>query len=297
MKRRLTFTLSFIMALAGAGWSCPISVSAESGSPLGGLGKALGLDDKTINVIEKGAQVAKAMNPIQYEEEAAIGGGVALKVFSRFGGPYPDENLARYVALVGKNVALVSDRPDIPYHFAVLNTEEPNAFAAPGGYIFVTIGLLRKLSSEAELAGILGHEIAHVAKRHSLQTIERGQRLHGISELSLTLMNKDPQLFSDLIDNVSDMLFTKGLDHSLEFEADRFGTAYAARLGYHPWGLHGFLKNLNTHRSQGGASVFFQTHPSPQARISDLEAKVLPQYPNPESFKSAALRFKNHVRD
>ncbi len=279
-------------------WDFSSSAFAEKkSSPLFGLGNALGLNKKTIDVIGKGAVALKSLMPIKYKEEKAIGGAVALKVFSRFGGPYPDERLARYVSMVGKSVALASDRPDIPYYFAVLNSQEPNAFAAPGGYIFVTVGLIKKLKNEAQLAGVLGHEIAHVAKRHSLQTIERGKRLRGMSELTLTVMDKDPKMFSDLIDNVSELLFTRGLDRSLEFEADRFGTEYSARIGYQPQGLSKFLKSLRKYRSKGGGSVFFQTHPSSQSRIAALDGKVLPAYSDPKQYKKVGKRFKNIMKD
>ncbi|MBI5184669.1 MAG: M48 family metalloprotease [Nitrospinae bacterium] len=295
MKKILSIFIIFIAAWAGA---LPHDALAGSkDSPLGGLGKALGLDEKTIGVIEKGAGAVQSLKPIQYEEEKAIGGGVALKVFARFGGAYPNEDLVRYVSMVGKSVALASDRPDKPYWFAVLNSEEPNAFAAPGGYIFVTFGLLKKLENEAQLAGVLGHEIAHVAKRHSLQTIERGKRLHGFSEFSLAVMDQDPKLFSDVIDNVSELLFTKGMDHSLEYEADRLGTQYAAKLGYQPQGLKQFLDKLSRHQSGGGGSVFFQTHPPTKSRVDELAAKTLPAYPDPKVFKPVGQRFKSQVKN
>ena len=87
--------------------------------------------------------MVQALQPIGEDEEIILGEAVAVEAFSRFGGEYQNESLTRYLNLVGKTVAEVSDRPNLNYHFAILNSEEQNAFAAPGGYIFVTIGLLK----------------------------------------------------------------------------------------------------------------------------------------------------------
>lgn len=288
MKKLSTIFLMICLSFSS---HCVSSVGAENrGDPFKGFGKMLGLDDKSSDILSKGMKVVKSMMPIKYREEKAIGGAVALKVFARFGGPHPSEALHQYVALVGKNVALASVRPEIPYYFAVLNSPEPNAFAAPGGYIFITIGLFKKLASEAELAGVLGHEIAHVARKHSLKTLERSKLLHGVSELTLTAMEKDPKMFANIIDDVSESLFTRGLDHKLEFEADHLGTRYAARLGYQPQGLDRFLRKLNEHQASGGGSVFFQTHPSNRTRVGRLERDLLPRYKNLENYKAVERR-------
>ena len=108
-------------------------------------------------------------------------------------------------------MAEVSDRPTLNYHFAILNSQEQNAFAAPGGYIFITVGLLKTLKNEAELAGVLAHEIAHVTKQHMLETIRRGAVLGSVSEFTLTAMKQDPEMFSNVIDEMTELLFTKGV--------------------------------------------------------------------------------------
>ena len=141
-----------------------------------------------------------------------------------------------------------------------MSTEEQNAFATPGGYIFVTRGLLTSLKNEAELAGVLAHEIAHVTRRHMLDTIRRGSILSNVSELTMSALDQNPELFGSLIDQMSEMLFTKGLDKKLEFEADVYGAEYLYRAGYHPRGLKDYLLTL---KSQEGTtqSGFFSTHP------------------------------------
>lgn len=242
----------------------------EQDGGLIGLGESLGLiDKKSGDLLKSGVSTVKAFQPIGYEEEKAIGGSLAVQVFNRFGGPYKNEALTRYVNLVGQAVADVSDRPDIEYHFAILNTEHPNAFATPGGYVFVSVGLLKLLRNEAELAGVLGHEIAHITHKHALKTIQRGQALKGLTSLTLTAMNKDMGLFDKVIDEVSEILFTRGLDKDLEYEADKFGTEYAFRMGYNADGLKNFIKVLGQSH-KGESSIFSSTHPSPGDRLGHL---------------------------
>lgn len=235
-----------------------------------GLGEKFGVfDKKTSKILKQSVSTLKALQPIGYEEEKAIGGRLAIEVFSRYGGAYSDPELLHYVNLVGQAVSEVSTRPDIDYHFAILNTEYPNAFATPGGYVFVSIGLLKMLENEAQLAGVLAHEIAHISQKHALQTIERSRSLQGMSSLTLTVMDKDPALFDKVIDEVSNVLFTKGLDKKLEFEADRYGREFAYRLGYFPGGLQNFIRKLGKNKERG-KSIFMSTHPSTSERYNRL---------------------------
>lgn len=234
-----------------------------------------------LGILQGAGQLIQALQPIGYREERAIGGSLALEVFSRFGGPYHDPRLENYITLVGNAVVSVSDRAEIPYHFAILNTEQPNAFAAPGGYVFISIGLMRMLKNEAELAGVLGHEIAHITNRHALTTLERSKTLQGISNLTTSIMGEDPAMFNKIIGEMTETLFTKGLDKEMEYDADLTGTRYAYQAGYYPAGLKDFLKILGT-KTSSRSSVFFSTHPSPGARNARL-ARVM------NSYKEAAL--------
>jgi predicted Zn-dependent protease len=245
------------------------------------LRKQLGIGGKTGDILDKTFKTLQALGPIGYEEEKAIGGALAVEAFQRFGPPANNPMLVRYVNLVGTSVALHSNRPDIPYHFAVLNHNQPNAFATPGGYVFVTVGLLRLARSEAELAGVLGHEIAHVTQKHALQTLQRSQILQGLSELTLTALDKNPAMFDKVLNEMSSLLFDRGLDQNLEFEADRLGAEYAARVGYSPTGLQRVLARLA--RQQGYRQTgLFKTHPDPRLRAQRLHQAVQRQYgPNP----------------
>ena len=267
--------------------------AAQQPDLLEGIGGLFGVKKNEIDLVKKGAGVVGALQPIGEEEEIVLGQAVAVEAFSRFGGEYPNQAWNRYINLVGKTIAEVSDRPTLNYHFAILNSPEQNAFAAPGGYIFITVGLLKTLKNEAELGGVLAHEIAHVTKRHMLETIRRGAVLGSISELSLTAMKKDPKMFSNAIDQMTDLLFTKGLDKAKEFEADAVGVDYAYRAGYHPQGLKDYLQTL---AKEGHAeSVFFATHPSTTERISKINA-LLNGYSDIQGLPFLATRFQQYVK-
>ncbi len=267
----------------------------NGGGGLIGLGESLGVfDKKTSKILKQSVGTLQAFQPIEYEEEKAIGGSLAVEVFNKFGGMYPNPALQEYITLVGQAVAEVSDRPDIEYHFAVLNTENPNAFATPGGYVFVSVGLLRMLQNEAQLAGVLGHEIAHITHKHALQTLQRSKRLSGLSSLTMTAMNKDAGLFDKVINEVSEVIFTRGLDKELEFEADQFGTEYAYRMGYHPRGLKDFLKILGTAESRN-SSIFLSTHPGPADRYKKL-SQLLEQYNASSPYQLLAVRYKSRTK-
>ena len=245
---------------------------------------------KSKNLIRKGLGVVQALQPIGEEEEIALGQAVAVEAFSRFGGEYDNPALTRYVNLVGETVAETSDRPNLNYHFAILNSQEQNAFAAPGGYIFITIGLLRTLKNEAELAGVLAHEVAHVTQKHMLETIRRGALLSNVSELTLSALKKDPQMFSNVIDEITDKLFTKGMDKEKEFEADAFGIEFAYRAGYHPDGLQHYLKTLQSQEGHA-QSRFFTTHPSTGTRITKLK-RLGAEFSDGRAFPLVSERFQ-----
>ena len=260
-----------------------------------GFGESLGLfDKKTAKILQGSVTTLQSLQPIGIEEEKAIGGALAVEVFSRYGGMLKNQDLQRYVSLVGQAVADVSDRADIEYHFAVLNSEHPNAFATPGGYVFVSLGLLRMLENEAQLGGVLGHEIAHITQKHALKTLQRSKLLQGLSSVTMAAMDKDSGLFDKIINQVSETLFTTGLDKELEFEADQYGTEFAYRTGYFPGGLRDFIKVLGKSESQN-RSIFLSTHPGPRERYGRLSG-------NMQKYKSALLspvlsnRFKVQVK-
>ena len=147
-----------------------------------------------------------------------------------------DSALQNYVNKVGRWVANQSERADLPWHFGVIESEDINAFAAPGGYVIITKGLYRKLENEAQLAGVLAHEIAHVVRNHHLKILQQSQLLDLGADLLGKQLGKDNQLIQKVIGSGAEIC-ARSLDKSAEFEADRMGVALTARGGYEPYGL------------------------------------------------------------
>lgn len=217
-----------------------------------------------------------AFTDLDEPEEIELGRAVTAAIGTR----YPlrrDPELTRYVAMVGNAVAACSDRPDIRYHFGVLDTQEVNAFAAPGGYVLVTRGALAIMDDEATLAGVLGHEIAHIALRHHLETIKAAKRkdlaVAGL-RTGLAFVPGAAGAFAGALalaaDALADQVILKGFSRAEEGEADVVGLRYASRAGYDPSGLRDFLTTMVA-RGEGDAAAgrFFSTHPGTADRLNE----------------------------
>ena len=207
---------------------------------------------------------------------------------------YDSDRIQRYVNEVGRWVASHSERPNLPWRFAVLKSRLPNAGAAPGGQIYITTGLLFRMRSEAELAGALGHEIAHVVQRHHVKAYQK-QKLGSFAVTGLGAV-ADAKIktggalgavaktgFKYAIGEVRTMILLS-LDRSEEEQADRMGMVLAARAGYDPYGLPNVLQLLqDMQKDEGGASLLYETHPGPASRIASLDAlmgKEMEKYSN-----------------
>jgi predicted Zn-dependent protease len=201
----------------------------------------------------------EALAPVSVEEEKALGREVAAKLVGYFGA-LADDALTKYVNEVGATVAAQSERQTVPYRFAVLDSDSINAFSAPGGYVFITRGALALCSNEAELAGVLGHEIGHVAGRHVLKIVERDKAMRaGMSEAGSFAPG------SVYLDNLSKNLLirtiNRGLDPGDEYDADQRGVRYAHAAGYPADGLGRFLSKLEKASKEGSRSFWTRTHP------------------------------------
>ena len=207
------------------------------------------------------------------EEESRIGKQIAGNLLGAVR-LVRDDKLQNYVNLVGNWVALQSGRNDITWHFGVLETEDINAFAAPGGYVFVTKGLYRLLDNEAELAGVLAHEIAHVSKKHHLKVLKQSSLIGALGQAASSKAKDSDQAVQNLIGNGAEIM-ARGLDKNAEYEADRVGMVYAARAGYDPWGLPTILQDMaGLPAKDGRTSLLYKTHPHPADRLAELGEAV-----------------------
>ena len=227
--------------------------------------------------IKKGAKAVQAVtHDFTEDEEADIGRVVAARVLAT----YPlskNDNLQRYVTLVGDTVAAYSSRPTLDWHFAVIDSDIVNAFSAPGGFVFVTTGALKQMNSEAELASVLGHEIAHVTQKHILKEVKRGNVISAGMDVAKET-SAGSFLTDDMGERISklavDKLFTKGLSRSDEQEADTIGTELAASAGYRATEFLTFLDGLRKLESSSRLKMLTSTHPRPEDRIAYLKPKL-----------------------
>jgi predicted Zn-dependent protease len=205
-------------------------------------------------------------------EEIAIGRQIAGNLL----GAAPlvkDDKLQKYVNRIGRWVATQSERPDLPWHFGVIQSEDVNAFAAPGGYIFITLGLYRTFQSEADLAGVLGHEVGHVVRQHHLKILQQSKWVDaGSKALSQTVGGNDK--VQQIIGSGAEIV-ARGLDKDAEFEADRIGIVLATRAGYDAYGLPSVLQQIgHASKDDNRVALLFKTHPLPEDRLNKLDAAM-----------------------
>ncbi|MEA2463703.1 MAG: hypothetical protein QOJ98_1450 [Acidobacteriota bacterium] len=214
--------------------------------------------------ITKGAKVAQsASREFTEAEEADIGRVVAARILQT----YPlskHDKLQQYVTLVGNTVAGSSARPTLEWHFAVLQTDVVNAFSCPGGFIFITTGALEQIDSEAELAAVLGHEIAHATQKHILKEVKRANTISAAQDLATTT-SSGSFLTNALGEKISSLayekLFTTGLSRRDEQEADKIGVELAAAAGYRATEFLNFLDALQELEGESKMKVLTATHP------------------------------------
>lgn len=246
-----------------------------------------GLDPKTANIVKgvkAASRIGTASMPISDEKEIQIGQVVAARIAATYG---IDDNpaLTKYINLIGQALVQQSGRTEIPYHFAILDSDKVNAFAAPGGYIFLTRGMILKAKDEAELAGVIAHEIAHVTERQVVEGIRKANITAAVAKTGGDYLEVGGELFENVANAASDMLM-RGLDRDDELEADRLGTALAARVGYAPGGLKRFLETLKEMKEAQAAA-----EKEKQAKTKNVKPDVFATHPKPADRIAAVTQF------
>ncbi len=218
-------------------------------------------------------KAAASTAPIGPEEERAYGGAIAIKIVEKYGGLVDNDELTRYVSLVGNSVAAFSTRPMVQYHFGVLDSEDVNAVSAPGGYVFITIGALRMMKSEAELAGVLAHEVAHIAAKHALTIIKNLKaKSAAVGAAASSINNAD--FFKNIINAFLDDYLSRGMPRDTEFEADKIGTGLLVETGYHSAGLRDFLSRIAKPDAKHADDAFYNTHPDTSERVAAIDKQL-----------------------
>ena len=253
MKLHVT-ALTAALALTCAG-------QAMAAGQLGNLGGAL-----------KRAQQFKDVE-ISDSEEQQLGAQVSERIRQRYG-VVQNQPIHRYVTLVGMSLAQASGRPNLPWKFIVLDTDAVNAFAAPGGFIHITRGALANMKNEAQLAGVLGHELTHVTEKHTIRAIQKGKLVQMGANESLS---GNSALMGKLVDKAYDVV-EKGFGRGEELEADEKGVVLANNIGYAPQGLNEFLSMLMDRNKNGSdRNGLFASHPETKERVDKLTRQIASQ--------------------
>jgi beta-barrel assembly-enhancing protease len=249
--------------------------------------KKMNLNQIDSQVVKKAKEIEKSAvhNPVESlnpngaisligdlsdEDERALGRETAGRILA-VSPAIVNDSLQRYVNLIGNFVAQQSNRSNLLWTFAVIESDDINAFSAPGGYVLITSGLYRTLCNEAELAAVLGHEIAHVNLRHHVRLMQK-DRL--IEKGQQTLAAQTRQDAIKELAGSGAQISARAFDKKAEYECDRLGIEYAARAGYDPFAYVDALDRLGANTKIDRLSLLFKTHPHPRDRITALEKSI-----------------------
>jgi predicted Zn-dependent protease len=236
-----------------------------------------------LNPVTKEKQHVAGITP---EQEIALGLQAAPEMAQQFGGEDPDPTLQAKVDEVGGRLVSKSAAGTTPYQFDFHVLDDPqtiNAFALPGGQVFITEGLLRRLKTEGQLAGVLGHEIGHVVARHGAEQIAKQQLTQGLTGAAVlaTYDPSDPSSRnSAAVAAMIGQLVTMRFGRKDELEADRLGVRLDSESGYDPRSMIELMKILEESSQGNRPPEFFSTHPNPENRIQQIQAAIREQYPN-----------------
>jgi predicted Zn-dependent protease len=255
------------------------------------VAEVVGVDQSIVNLM-------KSFEDFTPEQEYYIGRTVGAIIIHQYQ-PYDNEYANKYINVLGQTLAQASDMPETfaGYHFLILDTDEINAFAAPGGLIFISRGLLRCAKNEDAVAAILAHEIGHVQHKHGLQAIKKSRITAALTNVAIEGVKKHgdkelaelTQVFGDSISDITTTLIKNGYSRSFEKQADMAAVTILQRVGYDPNGIVDML-NVMQERLQPGGLDFAKTHPSPEDRIADIQ-EVIGSYSKVETPEVRQQRF------
>ena len=250
------------------------TVATEVGVQTGTISKSQGK-----SILKSTTAVSKSIEDFTPEQEYYIGRSVGAVVLVKYQA-LVDTKFNAYLNVLGQTIVLASDMPELfgGYHFLALDSDDINAFATPGGHIFITRGLIRCCRTEDALAAVLAHEIGHVQLRHGMKAIEKGRMTEALTILAQEgaksfgsqEVAQLTQAFGGVISDITNTMINKGYSRSYEYQADAAAVSILKRLGYNPGALTDMLGVMAKQMNPGGTD-FAKTHPSPQNRIAELK--------------------------
>jgi predicted Zn-dependent protease len=299
-KTRFIIILSGLVVLAAFLMTCQ-TIKENIGTLTGGK-----ISTSDVETVEKTTQaVRKSFAEITDEEEYYIGRAVSALILSQYP-VYKNDALTTYVNRVGNAVVIYSDRPETyaGYHFLILDTAEVNALAAPGGFIFITKGLLKRCRDEEMLSSILAHEVGHVSAKHGLQSIKKSRlidafRIIGSEASKRYAPEKLAQLtdiFEDTLGDIAEKLIERGYDRKYEYEADELSVKTSVRTGYDAHGLLDFLDTMVDDSSTESGKGWFKTHPSAEDRIGRVQKEIAGVQAMPSKIDARTARFQDAMK-
>ncbi len=258
-------------------------------STLADIGTTVGVQQGTISesqaasIKQTASAVEKSFQDITPEQEYYLGRAVGAVILTQYR-TYNNQKANDYVNLLGQSLALVSDRPVLylGYRFQILDSDDLNALSTPSGLIFVTRGLLRLATNEAEVAAILAHEIGHIEKKHALKAIKNSRITAALTSAALTgaqmATNQDvaqlTEAFGGSVNDMTQQLFNSGYSRTAETEADQSAVTILERAGYDPHALANVLQAMRARSKPSSGVDFTRTHPLPADRITDVEKTI-----------------------
>jgi len=279
------------------------AVIEKGAGVLGATGTISARDRDAITKTSK--VIRKTFADITEEEEYYIGRAVAALILSKYP-VYDNTAINQYINYVGKGVVFYSDRPETyaGYHFLILDTEEVNALAAPGGFIFITKGLLKRCKDEEMLACILAHEVGHVSAKHGLKSIRKSRLIDAFKIIGEEVVQRyGPEelaqltgIFEDVLGDIVEKLIERGYDRKYEYEADKLGVRFAFNTGYNPGGLADFLQTMVDDTSIVSGKGWFKTHPSAEDRVGGVNKELASLKNVPPTELGRTQRYKRSVQ-
>lgn len=255
------------------------------------------------NVTDNPVTGEKQRIQLSPRQEVALGLQAREKMAAQYGGLYPDSRLQAYIAQVGERVVKQSDASKAPYPFQFHLLSDPktiNAFALPGGQVFITSALLKRLNSEAQLAGVLGHEVGHVVGRHGAEHLAKQQLGSAlVNAVGIAASdNADSARQAAIVAQAVNQMVSLRYGREDELESDRLGFRFMTQARYNPQGIVELMQILASARQGGQQPEFLSTHPDPGNRFQRLKALIAENFPNgvPANLEQGREDFARNVK-